>query len=111
MRGTATPRAESSGRDLLLSYRLPIDETEQPYRLYLPTSYAGERPFPLVIAMHGTGGDEATLFDDDRYSEGAIKWAADKHGIIIASPFGRGLTEYRGIGENDFLTVLDVLLV
>jgi predicted esterase len=105
--GGAMLGAEPSGRDLRLSYRSPIDDTDQPYRLYLPASYNGQRPFPLVIAMHGTGGDEATLFDDERYAEGALKQAADKHNVIVASPLGRGITEYRGIGENDVLTVLE----
>ncbi len=97
-----------SGQDLRLSYRSAIDSTEQPYRLYLPSSYRGNDgpAMPLVIAMHGTGGNEGTLFDDPVYKQGPLKQAAEKHEMLVASPLGRGITEYRGIGENDVFEVL-----
>jgi predicted esterase len=92
---------------LRLTYVSPVDQTEQPYRLYVPASYDGKRPFPLVIALHGTSGDEATLFDGPSYQQGAIKQAAEKHRVLLVSPRGRGTTEYRGIGEDDVLSVLE----
>ena len=95
--------AALSAADLHLSYRSPIDNTDQPYRLYIPANPNGA----LVIAMHGTGGNENTLFDDDAYKQGDIRAAAEKTGAMVASPLGRGITEYRGIGENDVLTVLE----
>lgn len=95
----------SAGQDLRLSYRSEIDNTDQPYRLYVPSRYKGE-PMPLVVAMHGTGGNENTIFDDATYQHGPLKAAADKHGAIVVSPLGRGVTEYRGIGENDVFHVL-----
>ena len=98
------------GPDLRLFYRSTIDNTEQPYRLYVPSTYRSDGPpMPLVIAMHGTGGNEGTLFDDAVYRQGALKQAAEKHGMIVASPLGRGITEYRGIGENDVFEVLDAV--
>jgi pimeloyl-ACP methyl ester carboxylesterase len=93
-----------AGEDLRLSYRSPIDDTEQPYRLYVPTAYDGKTPLPLVIALHGTGGTEATLFE--KYGDGAIKLAAEKHGMLLVSPLARGMTEFYGIGEHDVLCVL-----
>jgi predicted esterase len=102
-----TGLAQPPGKDLRLSYVSAIDRTEQPYRLYVPASYDGRWPLPLVIAMHGTSGDESSLFDGKSYGEGAIKQAAEKHGLLLVSPYGRGTTEYRGIGENDVLCVLE----
>ena len=91
----------AAAQDLQLQYTSAIDNTQQPYRLYIPPNHAN--PAPLVIAMHGTGGNENTLFDQHP----TLKQAADKHGIVVVSPNGRGVTEYRGIGENDVLTLLE----
>jgi predicted esterase len=94
----------AAGEDLRLTYRSPIDDTEQPYRLYVPAAYDGKTPLPLVIALHGTSGTESTLFD--KYGDGAIKQAAEKHGLLLVSPLGRGMTEFYGIGEHDVLSVI-----
>lgn len=96
-------RAEA-GEDLRLAYRSSIDGTDQPYRLYVPTGYDGTAAFPLIVALHGTSGSESTLFD--KYGDGAIKKAAEKHAALLVSPLGRGVTEYYGIGENDVLGVI-----
>lgn len=98
--------AEVIHRDHRLSYRSAIDDTDQPYRIYIPTIYDGKTPLPLIIALHGTGGDEATLFDGESYQQSPIKEAAEKHGVLVVSPLGRGVTEFRGIGENDIFCVL-----
>lgn len=96
-------------QDLHLTYTSAIDNTSQPYRIYIPKSLRS--PAPVVIAMHGTGGNENTLFDDPPYQGFSLKQAADKHGVIVVSPHGRGITEYRGIGEHDVLSVLEAVRV
>jgi predicted peptidase len=93
-----------AGEDLELTYRSAIDDTDQPYRLYVPAPYDGKTALPLIVALHGTGGTEATLFE--KYGDGAIKRAAEKHGVLLVSPQGRGTTEYYGIGETDVLSVI-----
>jgi poly(3-hydroxybutyrate) depolymerase len=98
--------AQTAPQPLRLTYHSQIDQTDQPYRLYVPAAYDGARPLGLVIALHGTGGNESSLFDEERYQKGAIRQAAEKHAVLLASPLGRGTTEYRGIGENDVLCVL-----
>ncbi|HWQ54093.1 MAG TPA: alpha/beta fold hydrolase [Bryobacteraceae bacterium] len=98
--------ALSGVQDLRLTYRSEIDQTDQPYRILVPAAYDGTRPFPLVFALHGTGGTEATMIDGPQYGKGALKRAAERSGALIVSPFGRGVTEFRGIGENDILSVL-----
>lgn len=94
------------GQDLRHSYFSDIDRTEQPYRIYVPTAYDGKRPFPLVIAMHGTGGTENGLFEDKRIPPNELKRVAEKYSVLMVCPLGRGTTEYRGIGENDVFCVL-----
>lgn len=87
-------------QDLHRTYTSSIDNTAQPYRMYVPARHS--TPAPLVIALHGTSGNENTLLD----SHPSLKPAAERHGMIVVSPHGRGATEYRGIGEHDVLSVL-----
>ncbi|MDA0744980.1 MAG: 5'-nucleotidase C-terminal domain-containing protein [bacterium] len=94
-------------QDLALTYRSTVDGSDQPYRLYLPSAYDGKRRVPLFIAMHGTGGDQNKYFDHPDYGDGAYKREAEKRGIAIVCPHGFGTTEYRGMGENDVLRVIE----
>jgi predicted esterase len=100
-------QAEPPGKDLRLTYHSEVDKSDQPYRIYIPTAYDGKQRLPVIVAMHGTSGNEATLIEERNYLPGAIREAAEKRGVLLVSPLGRGTTEYRGIGENDVLCVLD----
>ncbi len=93
--------------DLALTYRSPADGTDQPFRLFLPSAYTGKTPLPLLIVLHGTSGNQDTYFDNPNHGEGLYKKLADEHSLMVVSPHGRGVTEYRGIGEYDILCVLD----
>jgi predicted esterase len=95
-----------AGQDLQLTFRSAIDGTEQPYRLYLPAGYDGTRPFPLVFLLHGTNGNQNTVFEDKRYAGFDFRAVAERRGVLLLSPHGRGTTEYRGSGETDILEVL-----
>ncbi len=55
-----------------------------PCRIYAPESIIGDKPVPLVIALHGAGGDENMFFEG--YGAGLIKRLADEHGFLVASP-------------------------
>ncbi|MCX6622098.1 MAG: alpha/beta hydrolase-fold protein, partial [Acidobacteria bacterium] len=101
-----TLAAASPGKDLSLKFRSGIDGVDQPYRLYVPSGYDGSRPFPLVFALHGTNGNQDTLFDDPRYRPFDFRAAAEKHGVLLLSAHGRGTTEYRGAGETDIFELL-----
>ncbi|MEY4940593.1 MAG: hypothetical protein RIQ93_2328 [Verrucomicrobiota bacterium] len=104
--GQSAASSPPPGQDLRHSYFSEIDRTEQPYRIYVPTAYDGKQPFPLVIAMHGTGGTENGLFEDKRIPPHELKRVAEKYSVLMVCPLGRGTTEYRGIGENDVFCVL-----
>ena len=103
------------GQDLRLSYRSAIDDTDQPYALYVPAGYSGRRPWPLVINLHGTSAGLSPEYvgqTSEHYTadeNAAPLWAAECHGALLVTPFGRGITEFRGIGENDvFCAIADV---
>ena len=60
-----------------------------PYRLYVPKSYNGSTPTPLVVMMHGALGDERYYFSG-LFDPGVVKREADRHGFILAGLNGRG---------------------
>ncbi|MFZ4627979.1 MAG: alpha/beta fold hydrolase [Blastocatellia bacterium] len=101
------PLAKRSG-DLHLAYRSEVDQSLQPYRLYIPTTYprSTDRQWPLVVALHGMGSDENTFFDG--YQKGEIKRVAEARGFFVVSPKGRGPTSmYLGSAERDVLDVIE----
>lgn len=53
-------------------------------RIYASEKVIGDQPVPLVIALHGAGGDENMFFEG--YGAGMMKDLADKHGFVVASP-------------------------
>ena len=74
------------------------------YFLHVPDSYDPSVPIPLVIALHGTGGDGQSWLD-----QCAVRSTADDRGFIVASPsawdehlqFG-----YDQHGENEFMETM-----
>ena len=91
--------------DFRRAYRSGVDNTLQPYRVYVPTGYDGSKEFPLVIALHGMGGNENSYFDG--YQRGAFKVEAEKRGYLVACPKGRlPASMYMGSAEQDVLDVV-----
>lgn len=58
---------------------------ERTYVVYVPASYDGTEPVPLVIALHGGGG-----FAENMARTTDFNVAADEHGFIVAYPNGVG---------------------
>lgn len=86
------------------AYLSKVDGTLQPYRLFIPSSYDGSKPAPMVVALHGMGGDENTMFD--AYGRELTR-DAQAHGFIVAAPKGRDpASMYRGSAEQDVLDVM-----
>ena len=98
------PFAGKAG-DLAKAYRSGVDQSLQPYRLFVPTGYDGTKAAGLVVALHGMGGDEGSIFD--QYAAGRMKAEAEKRGLFVVCPKGRGTASmYRGDAETDVLDVL-----
>lgn len=55
-----------------------------PYRVFAPHAALGDQRVPLVVALHGAGGDENMFFEG--YGAGLIKQLADQHGFLVATP-------------------------
>lgn len=90
--------------DFRKAYLSKVDHTLQPYRLFIPSAYDGAKPLPLVVALHGMGGDENGMFDN--YGK-ELPVDCEKHGFILVGPKGRGpASMYRGTAEQDVLDVM-----
>ncbi len=101
--GGVDPLASMKG-DFRRAYRSDVDKTLQPYRMFVPKEYDGTKATPLVIALHGMGGDEDSMFDN--YAQN-LKREAARLGFLVACPKGRTIASmYRGTAEKDVMDVL-----
>lgn len=57
---------------------------EIPCRIYAPAAAHDDAPRPLLIALHGAGGDENMFLDG--YGAGCIRQVADEFALIVVSP-------------------------
>ncbi len=56
-----------------------------PYRVFVPGSYQQNKAMPLIIALHGAGGNEDGFMDGyDRI----LPREAEKRGYLVATPMG-----------------------
>ncbi len=99
----ADPFAGKRG-DLQKAYRSDVDGTLQPYRVFVPEEYDGKKPLPVVVALHGMGGNESSFFAG---YDGVLLREAARKGFFVVGPKGRAPTSmYRGAAEQDVLDVL-----
>jgi len=58
---------------------------EMPYRIYVPSSWDGERSLPILLFLHGAGANESSYLD---IADGLLGKLAEQHGYIVVSPLG-----------------------
>ncbi len=91
--------------DIHWAYNSALDNTVQPYRLFIPAKYDAKQKWPLIVVLHGMGGDENSFLNG--YAKGSIKDEAEKRGYLLVCPKGRGSASmYQGAAERDVLDVL-----
>jgi poly(3-hydroxybutyrate) depolymerase len=96
-------------KDLYMAYRSSFDGKLVPYRVYVPSNYNAAKKYPLVVLLHGAGGDETNFIESYR---GLWPKLAEERGYILASVSGRGpVTQYskESGGEQDVLDVMDLV--
>ncbi len=94
--------------DIHWAYRSAIDDTAQPYRFYIPANYDAKKRWPMIVALHGMGGDENSFFAG--YDNGAIRRVAEERGYIVVCPKGRGpYSMYMASAERDVIDVIKEL--
>ena len=82
---TGTDPFKNRTGDFERHYLLAGANEVMPYRVYVPKAYSASRATPLVIALHGLGGNEDSFFDS--YSQ-LPPQLAEKHGFLMAAPLG-----------------------
>jgi pimeloyl-ACP methyl ester carboxylesterase len=100
------------------AYRSAVDDTLQPYALYVPKSYDPQKAYPLLVSLHGATSNH--LLNRRRVfglgnRPGESDYEAIRNDVplpdvdfIVATPYGRGeVAGYSGIAEGDVLRVMD----
>jgi len=81
------------------------DDSYQPFLRYIPPSALKGKKMPLIVFLHGYS--PAINIINWAYLPSNLVQFAEKYGFALAAPFGRGNTDYQGIGENDVIRVID----
>lgn len=100
----------------VLTIHSDIDDTEQPYGLYIPKNYDASKKYPLVIMLHGAGSNHRLSLrrvfgksnapgETDVEVSRTFPEFKDVN-YIVASPFARGTMGYQGVAEKDVMDIL-----
>lgn len=92
-------RGKKRSRDRLLRSRIQTlfydfkaAGKEMEYGLFVPSSYDGKAPAPLIVALHGLAGNPRQILN----YPGMLS-LAEKHGYVIAAPMGYNRRGWYGI--------------
>ncbi len=93
-----------------------VDDSNQPYALYLPKTLEPGRKYPLVMSLHAEGSSGRlnlmrVFGEGNRFADGSVVPLRYFHPVrdvdfIVASPEARGTMGYEGIAEKDVYDVL-----
>ena len=85
-----------------------VDDSAQPYLVYVPLSYNALKGAPLIVYLHGYDY-ELNKINWQIIPEG-LKQLCETFGYLLVAPFGRSNTDFQGIGEEDVMHVLDLIV-
>jgi len=89
-------------------YISPVDISAQPYYIYVPRTYDQLAGAPLIIYLHGYAPD-LNKINWQLIPQGLLD-LCEKNGYLLAAPFARSNTDFQGIGEQDVMHVLELVL-
>jgi pimeloyl-ACP methyl ester carboxylesterase len=112
----ATSPVFAQGGAHVLTFHSAVDDSEQPYAIFLPRAMEPGKRYPLVMSLHG---EEANHRSNLRQVFGVpirsgeadpsdlrIFPGVHDAGFIVVSPLARGTMGYEGIAERDVYDVL-----
>jgi predicted esterase len=108
-KGGKNPFAGRTG-DFKRHYVLADAAEIMPYRLFIPKTYDGSKAFPLVVALHGLGGTEDSMFGANYKMLAEV----EARGYILVAPlgyridggYGRAANKRTQLSEQDVMHVL-----
>ena len=79
-----TARQEAAKGDQQRHYFFEAAGKEMPYRLYVPRSYDPRVGAPLIVALHGYGGNQDYFFEAVK----DLPALCEQYGVIFVAPMG-----------------------
>jgi poly(3-hydroxybutyrate) depolymerase len=112
---SASASAQTPGPQVLTFFS-SVDDSDQPYALYLPRHYDPSRAWPLVVSLHGADSNHR-LNLRRVFGRGNAPGETDSQAtryfprfpdvdFLVASPLARGTMGYQGIPEQDVYDML-----
>jgi pimeloyl-ACP methyl ester carboxylesterase len=113
-----------------LTFFSKVDETNQPYSVFIPENFDETKKYPLVIFLHGAWSNhhlglrrvfgQGNIQGTDFAKPGVIPIESDLEATrywpkfkdvnyIVAAPLARGTAGYQGVPEDDVYEMLDDL--
>jgi predicted peptidase len=89
---TKAPEPVTPGKAQKRTYDFKEAGKEMEYALFVPTKYDKDKKSPLVVALHGMGGNPQQFMRSRGLTE-----QADKRGYIVVAPMGYNATGGYGI--------------
>jgi predicted esterase len=90
------------------AHRSAIDDTLQPYTVYIPQDYNEKYPTPLFVTLHGSGVNEVRYAYNIAMVLGAGRFRGGIPKMIMIAPQARGLSDwYIGNSGKDVLECID----
>lgn len=100
----------------IATFHSEVDDTEQPYGLYLPPKYSPKKKYPLVVMLHGAGSNHRlsmrrvfgkSNFPGESDIEASLYFPDwEPVDMIVVTPLARGTMGYQGIAEKDVWDML-----
>jgi len=113
-----------------LSFFSSVDETDQPYAVYIPKNFNESKKYPLVVFLHGAWSNhrlglrrvfgQGNIAGTDFTTPNRVVVETDLEATryfpelkdvnyIVAAPYSRGTAGYQGIPEQDVYEMIDDL--
>jgi enterochelin esterase-like enzyme len=100
----------------VLTFHSGVDNSEQPYAIYVPRALEAGKRYPLVMSLHGEESNHrinlrqvfgmAIRSGEADPSDLRLISSVRDAGFIVASPLARGTMGYDGIAERDVYDVV-----
>jgi len=98
------------GRIARLAHKSEIDNTLQPYSVFIPLDYEEKTPMPLFVTLHGSGVDERRTIFSMAMTIQRARTRRKPAKFIVLAPKARGLSDwYIGDSGKDVIECINHL--